>query len=93
MRSEVYAAGQLLTPAGGIASPPSVAAAGDDAYIATAIAGGGPVELFTRPAGASAFSPTTLSPHGNGDAQLAASGTHVLAAFQRDDRLRLTVVR
>ncbi|MDA0164612.1 hypothetical protein OM076_30365 [Solirubrobacter ginsenosidimutans] len=53
----------------------------------------GPVELFTRLAGATAFTPTVLTPKGNGDAQLAAAGTHVLAAFQSGDRLHLTVVR
>jgi hypothetical protein len=92
LRGEVYAAGQLLTPANGIASPPSVAAAGDEAFIASAVDNGA-VYLFTRPAGATAFIATTLSSKSDRDAQLTASGTHVLAAFRRDDRLDLTVIR
>jgi hypothetical protein len=92
LRGEAYAGGQLLTPAQGIASPPSVAAAGNDAFVVSAI-DPGPVELFTRPAGATTFTSTVLAAKGNGDAQLAAAGTHVVAAFQSDDRLQLTIVR
>jgi hypothetical protein len=91
LRGEVYAAGQLLTPANGIAGPPSVAAAGNDAFIVSAI-DDSPVDLFTRPAGAATFTPTTLSPTSEGDAQLTTAGTHVLAAFRRDERLNLTVI-
>ncbi|HEY6887422.1 MAG TPA: hypothetical protein VI300_06575 [Solirubrobacter sp.] len=92
LRGEAYAGGQLLTPAQGIASPPSAAAAGNDAFVVSAV-DQGPVELFTRPAGASTFTPTILAAKGDGDAQLAAAGTHVLAAFQSADRLHLTLVR
>jgi hypothetical protein len=92
LRGEAYAGDQLLTPAQGIASPPSTAAAGNDAFVVSAI-DNGPVELFTRPAGATTFTPTVLAAKGDGDAQLTAAGTHVLAAFQSADRLHLTVVR
>jgi hypothetical protein len=88
LTGEVYAAGQLLTPADGIATPPSVVAIGDEAFIASAV-DDGPVDLFTLPAGAT----TTLSPKSEGDVHLAASGTHVLAAFLHNDRLNLTVIR
>ena len=73
-------------------SAPSAAAAGAEAFVATAEPQG-PVLLATRAAGATAFTTTTLAARGNGDVMLAAAGSHVIATYQRNDRLRLKVVR
>ena len=37
--------------------------------------------------------PVTLDDDVNGDVLLAAAGTHVVAGYQKDNRLRLRVVR
>lgn len=73
-------------------SAPSAAAAGAEAFVATAEPKG-PVLLGTRAAGATAFTTTTLTAKGNGDVMLAAAGSHVIATYQQNDRLRLKVVR
>jgi hypothetical protein len=82
-----------LTAANQRYSAPAVAAARDEAFVASATPHG-PVLLATRPAGAATFNaPRALSVKGDGDVLLAAGGSHVLAAYQRDDRLRLERVR
>ena len=84
---------QVLSPAGGLYSRPVVAAAGGEAFVATASTHG-PVLLATRPAGSGAFAPpVALTDSGDGDVLLAAGGTHVLAAYQQGDRVQLHVVR
>jgi len=71
---------------------PSVAAAGAEAFVASAEPHGA-VLLSTRPAGATTFSTRSLAADGDGDALLAAAGRHVIAIYQQDDRLRLKIVR
>ena len=93
LRGEAYAGGRAPHPRPGHRRarprrPPPATTPSSSSAIDS-----GPVELFTRPAGATTFTPTVLAAKGNGDAQLAAAGTHVLAAFQSADRLHLTVVR
>lgn len=84
---------QALTPTGGRFSRPAVASAGDEAFVATALAHG-PVLLATRALGAGVFgTPVALTDRGDGDVLLAAAGSHVLAAYQRGDRLQLDIVR
>jgi hypothetical protein len=92
--SAAFGAPQALTPEGthkfGF---PSVVAAGDGAFVATAEPHGS-VLVSARSAGASTFAaPTTLTSDGDGDVVLAAGGSHVLAAYQQHDRLRLKIVR
>ena len=68
--------------------PRASASAGNEAFVATALAHG-PVLLATRAARAGVFgTPVALTDRGD-----AAAGAHVLAAYQRGDRLRLEVVR
>ena len=82
-----------LSPGGLRFTDPEVAAAGDEAFVASA-APHGPVLLATRAAGAGSFAqPVALTANGDGDVVLAAGGSHVLAAYQQDDRLRLKIVR
>lgn len=82
-----------LSPGGMRFTDPEVAAAGDEAFVATA-APHGPVLLATRAAGAASFAaPVALTANGDGDVVLAAGGSHVLAAYQQGDRLRLKIVR
>jgi hypothetical protein len=82
-----------LTAAGGRFTRPAIAAAGSEAFVATAQAHG-PVLLATRAAGAGAFAPAVaLTGDGDGDVLLAAAGGHVLAAYQQGDRVHLEVVR
>lgn len=84
---------QPLAPAGRRFSDPSVAAAGGEAFVATAEQHG-QVLLATRSAGAATFGALlTLTRKGDGDVQLAAAGSQVLAAYQQGDRLRLRIVR
>ncbi len=87
-----FSAPETLTSFVPAVSAPAVAAAGDEAFAATAVENG-PVTLATRAAGASTITRRSLSSAGDGDVLLAAGGPHVLAAFQRHDRLRLVVVR
>jgi hypothetical protein len=88
-----FGAPQALAPLGRDFSDPSVVAAGDEAFVASAVPHG-PVLLATRAAGAATFTaPVPLTARGDGDVQLAAAGTHVLAAYQQGDRLRLRVLR
>jgi hypothetical protein len=82
-----------LTPANEIYKSTAVASAGAEAFIATAKAHG-PVLLATKAAGATTLgAPVTLASDGDGDVLLAAAGRHVIAAWQRDDRLRVHTVR
>lgn len=84
---------QALTPTGTRHyGTPAVASAGGEAFVASAEPHG-PVILATRSAGASSFARTSLTAAGDGDVLLAAAGRHVVAVYQRGDRLRLTVVR
>jgi hypothetical protein len=83
-----------LTPRGANFEPPVAAAAGDEAFVATAEHDGGRVWLARRAAGATSLgTPRTLTRDGDGDVLLAASGAHVLVAYQRNDRLQLKIVR
>jgi hypothetical protein len=89
----VFGAAQALSPLGRRFSAPSVVAAGAEAFVATAVAHG-PVLLAVRAPGAAILgAPVVLTRTGDGDVALAAGGSHVLAAFQVDDRLRLSVLR
>jgi hypothetical protein len=89
----LFGAAQALSPLGRRFTAPSVAAAGAEAFVATAVAHG-PVLLAVRaPGAATVGAPIVLTRTGDGDVELAAGGSHVLAAFQVDDRLRLTVLR
>jgi hypothetical protein len=73
---------------------PVVAAAGDEAFVAAAEHNGGRVWLARRAPGATSLgTPRTLTRSGDGDVLLAAGGAHVLVAYQRNDRLRLRIVR
>ncbi|MDX6676649.1 MAG: hypothetical protein QOE31_701 [Solirubrobacteraceae bacterium] len=82
-----------LTPAGARFGRPAVASAGNEAFVASAQPHG-PVLLATRSAGAAAFAaPVALSAGGDGDVLLAAAGAHVVAAYQRGDRLQVEIVR
>lgn len=88
-----FGAPAALTPANETYGATAVASAGDDAYVATATAHG-PVLLATRSTGGATLSaPRRLTADGDGDVLLAAGGSHVLAAWQRDDRLRIVTVR
>jgi hypothetical protein len=101
-RLQAFAA--MVPPAGGAAASAAftaadrrltalaLAAAGEEAFAATA-SPGGPVVLATRAPGGATFAPGALSPDGDGDVLLAAGGAHVLAAFQRGDRVRMAVIR
>jgi hypothetical protein len=83
-----------LTPRDANFEPPVAAAAGDEAFVATAEHNGGRVWLARRAAGAMSLgTPRTLTRDGDGDVLLAASGAHVLVAYQRNDRLQLKIVR
>jgi len=87
-----FAAPSPVSPAHERYTDPAVAATGDEAFVASATPHG-PVLLATRAAGAATFGqPVALSAKGDGDVVLAAGGSHVLAAYQRDDRLQLRVV-
>lgn len=84
---------QALTPDTQKFGVPAVASAGGEAFVATARPHGN-LLLATRPAGgASLPGPTMLDSAVDGDVVLAAAGAHVLAAYQKGDRLRLKVVR
>jgi precorrin-3B methylase len=64
----------------------------DEAFVASATPRD-PVLLAMRAAGAASFAPpVALTSSGDGDVLLAAGGSHVLAAYQQADRLRLRVV-
>jgi len=78
-----------ITPPEPIYGSTAVASAGVEAFVATATAHG-PVILAT---GAALGSPRVLAADGDGDVLLAAAGSHVLAAWQQDDRLRVLTVR
>jgi hypothetical protein len=83
-----------LTPPDADFESPVAAAAGDEAFVAAAEHNGGRVWLARRAPGATAFGkPRTLARDGDGDVLLAVGGAHVLVAYQRNDRLRLKVVR
>jgi hypothetical protein len=72
---------------------PSVAAAGDEAFVASAEPHGS-VVVSSRTAGATTLAPpATLTSSGDGDVVLAAGGRNVVAVYQRQDRLRLKIVR
>jgi hypothetical protein len=72
----------------------AVAAAGDEAFVAAAEHKGGRVTLATRASGAASLGrPRMLTRDGDGDVMLAAGGPHVVVAYQRNDRLRLKIVR
>lgn len=93
--SAAFGAPQPLTPATAMRrfSPPALAAAGGEAFVASA-APGGPVLLGTRAAGTDGFAPpATLAASGDGDVQLAAAGNRVLVAYQQRDRVQLKIVR
>ena len=79
-----------ITPQGVIYGDPSVAAAGSERFVASATPHG-PVLAASVAPQAIQIAPLTAS--GDGDVQLAAGGSHVVAIYQRDDRLRLKVVR
>ena len=82
-----------LTPAGAKFGFPSIAAAGHEVFVASAEERGR-VLLSTRAAGATSFgAPVRITGDGEGDALLAAGGTHVLLAYQQADRLLLKVIR
>jgi hypothetical protein len=82
-----------LTRAGETYAARAIASSGAEAFVATAKAHG-PVLLATkRPAAASLGAPATLARDGDGDILLAAGGSHVLAAWQRNDRLVVHTVR
>lgn len=87
-----FGAPVALTPPDGRYAATAIASAGAEAFLATAQAHG-PVLLATRPAGGTALRTRTVTVDGDGDVALAAAGTHVLLAYQRDDRLRLHTVR
>jgi hypothetical protein len=83
-----------LTPPDANFASPVAAAAGDEAFVAAAEHNGGRVWLARRAPGAiSLGTPRTLTRKGDGDVLLAAGGKHVLVAYQRNDRLRLKIVR
>jgi hypothetical protein len=91
--SGAFGAPQALTPAGTRFGLPAVSGAGNEAFVASAESRGR-VLICTRAAGATAFgAPVRLTAAGDGDVLLAAGGSHVLAAYQQGDRLRLRVVR
>lgn len=93
--SAAFGAPQPLTPVTPARrfSPPALAAAGGEAFVATA-APGGPVLLGTRAADADGFAPpATLASGGDGDVYLAAAGGRVLAVYQQRERLQLKIVR
>ena len=70
-----------------------LADAWNEAFLATAKAGG-PVVLSTRYAGDGFLhAPERLASKTDGDVLLAAAGKHVLAAWQKHDRLNVHVVR
>jgi hypothetical protein len=88
-----FGVAQAISPAVALFGATAVAAAGDEAFIATAQAHG-PVLLATKLAGARALGvPIALTGDGDGDILLAAGGSHVLAAWQQHDRLRMVAVR
>ena len=87
-----FGAPQALTPEDGKYGARAIASAGAEAFLATAEPHG-PLLLSTRPAGGGALQTRTVTPNGDGDAVLAAGGSHVLLAFQQRDRLRLHVIR
>lgn len=92
-RPAAFGAPQPLTPAGAQFRVPAVAAAANEAFVASA-ATHGRVLLCTRAAGASAFGPpVSITSDGDGDVLLAAAGARVLLAYQQRDRLRLRVLR
>ena len=92
-RAAAFGAPLSLTPAGAKFGFPSIAAAGDEVFVASAEEHGR-VLLSTRAAGAPSFgAPVRITGDGDGDALLAAGGTHVLLTYQQADRLHLKVVR
>lgn len=92
-RAAGFGAPSSLTPAGATFGFPSIAAAGEEVFVASAEAPGR-VLLSTRAAGATSFgAPRRITSRGDGDALLAAGGRHVVLAYQSHDRLRLKVVR
>jgi hypothetical protein len=92
-RAVGFGAPFALTPAGARFGFPSIAAAGDEVFVASAEEHGR-VLLSTRAAGATSFgAPVRITSQGDGDALLAAGGSHVLLAYQQADRLHLKVIR
>jgi hypothetical protein len=87
-----FGAPAALTPADETYGASAVASAGAEAFLATAKAHG-PLLLATRSAGGGALQTRTVTSRGDGDAVLAAAGSHVLLAYQQGDRLRLHNVR
>jgi hypothetical protein len=82
-----------ITPAKATFDALAVASAGDEAFLATAKVHG-PVVLATRYAGSRILlAPVRLASKADGDVLLAAAGKHVLAAWQKHDRLNVHVVR
>lgn len=89
--SAAFGPPQPLTPASALFGYPVVASAGGEAFVATAQTHGR-LLLATRSAGAAVMqAPVTLDDDVNGDVLLAAAGTHVVAGYQKDNRLRLRV--
>jgi hypothetical protein len=81
-----------ITPAGEEYGATAVASAGADAFLATAKAHG-PLILAMRSGGSRTLGPPRLlSGDGDGDVLLAAGGSHVLAAWQQHDKLRILTV-
>jgi hypothetical protein len=92
-RAAGFGAPISLTPAGAKFGFPSITAAGDEVFVASAEEHGR-VLLSTRAAGATSFgAPVRITSEGDGDALLAAAGRHVVLAYQQADRLHLKVVR
>ena len=90
--SAAFAAPATITPADEIYGSLAVASAGADAFLATAKAHG-PVILAKRSAGSAVLGPPRLlTADGDGDVLLAAAGSHVLAAWQQGDRMRILTV-
>jgi hypothetical protein len=90
--SAAFGAPVPMTPAGERYGATAVASAGSDAFLATAEAHG-PVILAMRSAGSSTLGPPRLlTSDGDGDVLLAAAGSHVVAAWQQHDRLRILTV-
>lgn len=90
--SAAFGAPVPMTPANEAYGATAVASAGADALLATAKAHG-PVILAMRSAGSRTLGPARLlTSDGDGDVLLAAAGTHVVAAWQQHDRLRIITV-
>ncbi len=88
---EPFGVERTLTAAGRDFRLPSVAAAGNEVFVALA-APHEPVVIAAGVAGTT-LKPTLLATEGDGDVVLAAGGLHVLAVYQQNDRLRLHLLR